>query len=73
MPVRSIVGLVVCAVAISCVVACSSSSGSGSGNPAASASGTSTASSQNSASYQLDPAVTTLRVNADAASVDLTA
>ena len=73
MSVRSIVGFVVCAVAISCVVACSSSSGSGSGSPPASASGNSTASSQNAGSYQLDPAVTTLRINADAASVDLTA
>ena len=58
---------------MSCVVACTSSSGSGSGNPAAPASGDSTAPSQNGGSYQLDPAVTTLRFNADAASVDLTA
>ena len=68
-----IVGFLVCGLALSCVVACTSSSGSGSGNPAAPASGNSAASSQNGGSYQLDPAVTTLRFNADAASVDLTA
>ena len=68
-----IVGFLVCGLALSCVVACTSSSGSGSGNPAAPAIGSSTASSQNGGSYQLDPAVTTLRFNADAASVDLTA
>ena len=56
-----IVGFLVCGLALSCVVACTSSSGSGSGNPAAPASGNSTASSQNGGSYQLDPAVTTLR------------
>ena len=68
-----IVGFLVCGLSLSCVVACTSSSGSGSGNPAAPASGNSTAPSQNGGSYQLDPAVTTLRFNADAASVDLTA
>ena len=73
MSVVRIVGFVVCAVAISSVVACSSSSGSSSGNPPASAGGNPTPSSQNAGSYQLDPAVTTLRLNADAASVDLTA
>jgi Putative adhesin len=72
MSVRN-VGLGVSAVAISCVVACSSTSGSSSGNPAAPATGNPTASSQNNGSYQLDPAVTALRFNADAASVDLTA
>jgi DUF4097 and DUF4098 domain-containing protein YvlB len=68
-----IVGFVAWGLALSCVVACSSSSGSSSGNPAAPASGNSTAASQGGGSYQLDPAVTTLRFNADAASVDLTA
>jgi hypothetical protein len=50
---------------ISSLVACSS--GSSYGNS------TATASAQTSAGYQLDPAVTSLRFNADAASVDLTA
>ena len=69
-----IVGFVAWGVALSCVVACSSTSGSSSGNPAAPpASGNSTAASQSGGSYQLDPSVTTLRFNADAASVDLTA
>lgn len=68
-----VVGFAVCAVAMGGVVACSSSSGSSSGSPVGSASGSSSASSQNPASYQLDPAVMTLRFNADAASVDLTA
>jgi Toastrack DUF4097 len=68
-----IVGIVGCAITMSCVVACSSTSGPSSGNPAAPASGNSAGASQNGNSYQLDPAVTTLRFNADAASVDLTA
>jgi len=72
MPVR-IIGLVVCGVAMSGVVACSSTSGSNSGNPAVPATGSSAAASQSGGTYQLDPAVTTLRFKADAASVDLTA
>jgi putative adhesin len=67
------VGPVVCGVAMSAVVACSSTSGSNPGNPPVPASAGSAASSQSGNSYQLDPAVTTLRFNADAASVDLTA
>jgi hypothetical protein len=65
--------VVICGVALSCVVACSSPSGSGSTNPAAPASSNATASSQGGGTYQLDPAVTTLRFNANAATVDLTA
>ena len=73
MSVRN-VGVVACGVAMSCVVACSSPSGSSSGNPAAPASGGSSSASQGaSGSYQLDPAVTALHFNADAASVDVTA
>jgi hypothetical protein len=68
-----IVGLIVCGVAMSAVVACSSTSGSNPSNPAVPASGSSAAASQGGGAYQLDPAVTTLRFNADAASVDLTA
>jgi hypothetical protein len=68
-----IVGFAVCGMAVSCVVACSSSPGTGSGAPAAPANPSSAASSQSGGAYQLDPAVTTLRFNADAASVDLTA
>ena len=68
-----IVSVLVCGLATSCVVACSSPTGSSSGPPPAPASGNGTAASQNGASYQLDAAVTTLRFNADAASVDLTA
>jgi hypothetical protein len=68
-----IVSVLVCGVATSCVVACSSPTGSSSGPPAAPASGSGAAASQNGTSYQLDSAVTTLRFNADAASVDLTA
>ncbi len=69
-----IVGFVAWGAALSCAVACSSPSGSGSGNPAAPASGNSTAAtSQGGGTYQLDPSVTTLRFNADAASIDLTA
>jgi hypothetical protein len=66
-------GIVVCATALSCLVACSSTSGSNSGNPAAPAGGTSGSASQAGGSYQLDAAVTTLRFNADAATVNVTA
>jgi Putative adhesin len=62
---------VLCGLGISSLVACSSpvssSSGSAPGN------GGATTSAQAGGSYQLDPAVTNLRVNADAATVDLTA
>ena len=65
-------GLVLCGLGISTLAACSGSTGSSSGG--APGAGHSTASAQTGgSSYQLDPAVTTLRVNADAASVDLTA
>lgn len=71
-------GPLLCVLAVSSLVACSSSTGSSSGNPPApaggnSSTGSSTGSSQTGGGYQLDPAVTTLRVNADAASVKLTA
>jgi len=65
-------GCVLFGLAVSSLVACSSSAGtsSGGGGPgAATASGT----AASGGTYQLDPAVTTLRFNADAASVDLTA
>jgi hypothetical protein len=55
-------------------VACSSSSGGPtlqSSTPAPS--GTSSGSASNSSNYDLDPAVASLRINADAASIDLTA
>jgi hypothetical protein len=64
-------GYVLCGLGISSLVACSSSTGSNSG--AASGTGNPTGSAQTAGTYQLDPAVTTLRVNADAASVNLTA
>jgi hypothetical protein len=67
-----IVGIVVCGTALGCVVACSSPSGSNAGNPAAPANGGSGTAGQGG-SYQLDPTVTNLRVNADAASVNVTA
>lgn len=68
-----IVSVLVCGLATGCVVACSSPTGPSSGPPSAPASGGSTAAGQTGGSYQLDAAVTTLRFNADAASVDLTA
>ena len=61
----------VCGLAISSLVACSSPVGSSSGS--APGTGGAATSAQAGGSYQLDPAVTTLRVNADAATVDLTA
>jgi hypothetical protein len=60
-----------CGLGISSLVACSSPAGSGPGP--APGTGGATPSAQAGGSYQLDPAVTTLRVNADAATVDLTA
>jgi putative adhesin len=67
-----IVGVGACGAALCCLVACSSTSGSGYGNPAAPGAGGSGTAGQNG-SYQLDPNVTNLRVNADAASVKVTA
>lgn len=73
------------AIGICAAVACSSSKGSSSAGSTASAvttgsstasavtSGVSTGSGQSGGSYQLDPAVTSLRINADVASIDLTA
>jgi hypothetical protein len=65
-------GTVAYGAALCCLVACSSTSGSSSGGPAPSAAGSQGTASQGG-SYQLDPAVTSLRVNADAASVNVTA
>jgi Putative adhesin len=64
-------GCVLCGLGISLLFACSSSTGSGPAAPPGS--GNPTASTQIGGAYQLDPAVTTLRVNADAATVNLTA
>ena len=63
--------VLLCGLGIGSLLACSSSTGSSSG----SASGTAnpTGSAQSGGTYQLDPAVSTLRVNADAATVNLTA
>ena len=62
---------VLCGLGISALVACSSPVGSSSGS--APGAGGATGTAQSGGTYQLDPAVATLRVNADAATVDLTA
>jgi Putative adhesin len=65
------IGCVLCGLVVGALAACSSPVGSSSG----SAPGTrgATGSAQTGGTYQLDPAVTSLRVNADAATVDLSA
>jgi hypothetical protein len=63
-------GYVLCGLGISLLVACSTTTGSSSGDTG---SARTTSPGQAGGTYALDPAVTTLRVNADAASVNLTA
>src|SRR5690349_5193595 len=64
-------GWVLCGLGISSLAACTVSTGSNTGGGGAT--GNPPAATQTRSSYQLDPSVTSLRINADAASVDLSA
>ena len=64
-------GGLLCLLGVSTLVACTTSTGTSTGGGGAT--GNPPGSSQTGSSYQLDPSVTALRINADAASVDLTA
>ena len=69
-----IVGAALTAAAMTALAAFTSSSGSsGKQSPTSAPSPSSTTSAHNSSNYQLDPAVSSLRINADAASIDLAA